>query len=260
MNFQNCKHPFESNDLFCNQCGAQLQPARLTIGNIFRDFSERYFSFDNKFIKTCIALFKQPEEVVNGYINGLRIRYVNPITFGIIAVTLSGIQIYLINNGFIEFDIEIKAEQEVKIPFVIKDLIQWIFDHQSLIMFSSMPILALMSKLVFFKRKEFNFAEHNLIYLYTYSFCTILSLVFVLPFVVALNGKMSHYAYFSYIILFAYHTFALKRIFSLTNRQILLKTLLFLLVLAGVYLLLIIIGTVGFLIYMISTGQMSPPK
>jgi len=247
-------------DLFCSQCGAPKKVIRLSVKSVFQDFFERYFSFDNKFLLTSLTLFKNPELVVNGYISGLRIRFVNPITFVIIAVTLSGIQIYLINNGFIEFDIEIKAEQGVKIPFVMKDFIQWIFDHQSLIMFSSMPILALMSKLVFFKRKEFNFAEHNLIYLYTYSFCTILSLVFVLPFVVALNGKMSHYAYFSYIILFAYHTFALKRIFSLTNRQILLKTLLFLLVLAGVYLLLIIIGTVGFLIYMISTGQMSPPK
>lgn len=259
MNCQNCEHHLTDEDLFCSQCGAPKKVNRLTIKSVLKEFFERYFSFDNKFLLTSLTLLKNPELVVNGYINGLRIRYVNPITYLVVAATLSGIQTYLLNNGFIEFDMDF-ANQDEKIPFSMKDYNDWIFNHQNLLLFGSIPILALISKIVFFKHKEFNFAEHNLIYLYTYSFCSIFTLVFVLPIVLAYKGPFSHYAVASYIILLGYHVFALKRIFNLTGKQILKRSLLFILVLAAVYFLFIIIATVGMLFYMISSGQMNLPK
>jgi len=259
MNCQNCKHPFESNDLFCNQCGAQLQPARLTIGNIFRDFSERYFSFDNKFIKTCIALFKQPEEVVNGYINGLRIRYVNPITFLIISITLSSIQVLLIKNGYLDFGF-VDLNPNEKNPFDMKKFNEWSFDHQNMIMFATIPFLALISRIVFFGRKEFNFAEHNLIYFYTYSVCTIAVLVLVVPFFLVFDLDFIFYVIISFSFMILYHVYALKRIFSLTRKQIFYKTLLFLVVAMSLYLAVIIIATICFFIYAILTGGLNLPK
>lgn len=260
MNCKNCNHHLTDEDLFCSQCSAPKKVNRLTVKSIFQEFSERYFSFDNKFLITCFTLLKTPELVVNGYINGLRIRYINPISFLFVAVTLSGIQVYLLKNGFIEFNIEMVSVNEEKIPFDMKEYYDWIFDRQSLLMFLTMPFLALISKLVFLKNMNLNYAEHNLIYFYTYSLATIFSLLFLLPFFLIMHLDFIHYSYASFIILFCYHIFALKRIFNLTGKQIFIKSLLFLLVTSLVYFLFIILVIIGFLIYMISTGQMNPPK
>jgi hypothetical protein len=260
MDCKNCEYVVVEHDLFCCQCGAPLKVKRLTVGSVFREFSERYFSFDNKFLTTILTLLKNPELVVNGYINGLRIRYINPISFLFIAVTLSGIQIYLLKNGYLVFNLEMMNEEDAKIPFEMKEFYDWIYDHQSLIMFLSIPFLALVSKIVFLKNKNFNYAEHNLIYFYTYSFITIFSILFLLPFFLVTKTEFIHYSYTSFIVLFCYHVFALKRIFKLNRKQILLKSLLFFLVISLLYLLIIVIATVCIFIYMISTGQMNPPK
>ena len=258
MNCQNCEHQLTPADLFCSQCAAPKKVNRLTVKSVFQEFFERYFSFDNKFLLTSLTLLKNPELVVNGYINGLRIRYVNPITYLIVAATLSGFQIFLIKNGYLNFDLEIIPQNQDKIPFDMKNYFEWIFDHQSLLMFISIPFLAIISKIVFFKNKEFNFAEHNLIYFYTYSFCSIFTLVFVLPFILIFKEPFSYYAYASYLILLGYHIFALKRIFKLSSKQIFLKSLLFIVVLAVVYVLIIILLGIIFFIYLLSTNGLKP--
>jgi hypothetical protein len=255
----NCQNNNEETNLFCSQCGSPLNIKRLTVPSVFREFSERYFSFDNKFLNTFVTLFKSPEKVVNGYINGLRVRYVNPITFLVIAVTLSSIQVYLLKNGYIDFNIA-DIPQDPNAPFDTKALNDWFLDHQNVVMFLSIPFLALISKVVFIDRKEFNFAEHNLIYFYTYSASTIFLLVFVMPFFLFFPLNFLTYSAISFVLIFLYHIFALKRIFDLTGKQIFVKTLLFLPALGIVYLAIIIIFVICFFGYMAATGNLNIPK
>jgi hypothetical protein len=101
MNCKNCEINLDINDKFCAQCGAQVVKEKLTIKKVIYEFSERYLSFDNKFLTTFKTLFTHPEWVINGYLNGLRVRFVNPITYLIIAVTLSGFNIFLMKRGYL---------------------------------------------------------------------------------------------------------------------------------------------------------------
>jgi predicted amidophosphoribosyltransferase len=67
MNCKNCQNSIETASKFCSNCGAQVVTKKITIKNILYDFSERYLSFDNKFLATFKTLFTHPEWVINGY-------------------------------------------------------------------------------------------------------------------------------------------------------------------------------------------------
>uniref|UniRef100_UPI00404B0762 DUF3667 domain-containing protein n=1 Tax=Flavobacterium sp. TaxID=239 RepID=UPI00404B0762 len=255
----NCQNNNEEKNLFCSQCGSPLKIKRLTVPAVFREFSERYFSFDNKFLNTFVTLFKSPEKVVNGYINGLRVRYVNPITFLVIAVTLSSIQVYLLKNGYIDFNIA-DIPQDPNSPFDSTKFNEWSLDHQNILMFLSIPFLALISKVVFLDRKEFNFAEHNLIYFYTYSASSIFLLVFVMPVILFFQLNFLIYSSVSYFFYLAYHIYALKSVFNLTKKQIFFKTLLFIPTLGVVFFAFIIIFVIFAFAYLAATGNLNIPK
>ena len=49
-----------------------------------------------------IQLFKQPEDVIVGYIKGVRKKYINPISFFGLALTLSGLSIFILKKFYIQ--------------------------------------------------------------------------------------------------------------------------------------------------------------
>ena len=150
MSCKNCKRPLLIEDKFCSDCGAQVVTQKLTVKKVIHEFSERYLSLDNKFITTFKTMFTHPEWVVNGYLDGLRMRYVNPISYLIIAVTLSSINVYLMRNGYFgEIDYASMSGNQ-KTPFDMKDYMNSVYDYNSILVFSILPLLALVSKIVFF--------------------------------------------------------------------------------------------------------------
>ena len=103
MNCKNChtKLPLDSD--FCNSCGGKVIRNRLTFRNLFEHISETFFNYDNKLLRTFIDLFKKPELVIDGYIEGVRKRYVNPISFFGISLTLSGLSIFIIKKYYLQY-------------------------------------------------------------------------------------------------------------------------------------------------------------
>ncbi len=102
MDCKNCHTNLKDTDDFCNTCGAKVVRNRLTIRNLFAHFSEQFLNYDNKFLQTFIHLFTKPEAVIGCYINGTRKKYVNVISYFAIAITISGLQMYILNkSGFV---------------------------------------------------------------------------------------------------------------------------------------------------------------
>ncbi len=256
MNCRNCQKSLLPEDKFCSNCGAQVVTQKLTVKKVIHEFSERYLSFDNKFLTTFKTLFTHPEWVVNGYLEGLRIRYVNPITYLIIAVTLSGINVYLMKKGYFgEIDYASMSGNQ-KAPFDTKEYMNSIYDYNSVMIFMGIPLLSLVSKIVFYNYKQFNYAEHNLIYFYTYSQTSIL-IVLSIPFILIFDIDYVYYSLISFVIMFGYHLFALKRIFQLSLKKIILKTLLFLPIGFALYILVsLVFGTI-LLGYLLLTGKLN---
>lgn len=249
MNCKNCHTQLSLDSQYCNQCGGKVIKQRITIKNLFEDFAERYLSYDNKFLQTFLTLFKAPQKVVNGYINGERTNYVNPFTYLLIAITVSGLNIYLMKKGFYgELDFNFN-KQDTASKIAMNNFMSKIFDYHSFITILFIPFFAVLSKLVFWKRKDFNLAEHAIVYIYTFNHTSIISL-FLMIIVAFFMKNYMLLSLIMYPVILGYHFYALKKIFNLTFKQMLLKFLLFLVLLITVYIALIIIGGIIMFVYM----------
>jgi hypothetical protein len=69
---------------------------RLTPKVLAEQVNEEFLSIDNKFLITLIDLLKKPEAVIDGYIHGLRKKYIGVIPFYAISLTILGFQTFLL--------------------------------------------------------------------------------------------------------------------------------------------------------------------
>lgn len=254
---KNCEISLQPEDKFCNQCGAPVVTQKLTLKKVLGEFTEKYLSLDNKFLKTFKTLFTRPDEVVNGYLSGVRMKFVNPITYLFIAVTLSGINVFLMRKGYLGNIDYSRVTGDQKAPFDMNVYMNTVYDYNSLIVFSFLPLLALISKIVFYNFKNYNYAEHNVIYFYTYSQMSVL-MVLAVPFVMIFNLDYFIFTFSSILVMIVYHFYALRKIFQLSVKQMVVKTLLFLPIGFLFYIILSFAFAFIFVIYMISTGQFNP--
>lgn len=257
MNCKNCETQLQPEHKFCSHCGAPVVTQKLTVKKVFGEFTERYLSLDNKFLVTFKALFSRPEVVVNGYLDGVRLKFVNPITYLFVAVTLSGINVFLMRKGYLGTMDYTQVTGDQQTPFDMNAYMNTVYDYNSLIVFSFLPLLALISKLVFYNFKNYNYAEHNVIYFYTYSQMSLL-MVLTVPFVMIFNLEYFKFTFAYILVMIAYHFYALRKIFQLSVKQMIVKTLLFLPIGFLFYIILSFAFAFIFIVYMISTGQFNP--
>lgn len=229
MHCKNCRTQLHEQDDYCSNCGGKIIRNRLTIKNLFKHLSETFFNYDNKFLKTFIQLFKHPEDVIVGYINGVRKRYVNVFSYFALAITLSGLQIYIMQK--FQTDITIydttteigKSQQEA-----FETTYKLMNDYQSLVMMLYIPFYALIARLVFLGIKTFNYTELIVVFLYTQAQISICIAIITL---IALPLKIMSVQILGLItipIMFIYFGYCLKRVYQLNLTQMLLRTLIFL--------------------------------
>lgn len=108
MNCKNCANSLQTDYSFCPDCGAKVIRNRLTIKNLLSDITERYFNLDNTFLRTFLHLFTKPDVVINGYVNGTRRKYLNPISYFGIALMLAGFLMFFMRKVF-DFEMDLDA-------------------------------------------------------------------------------------------------------------------------------------------------------
>ncbi|GER59644.1 hypothetical protein ULMA_17520 [Patiriisocius marinus] len=230
MNCKNCKRALSLEDKYCNECGAKVINHRLTLKHFFSETVENMFSIDtNKPLRTVVDLILKPAKVIGGYIDGVRKKYLNPFAFFTLAITLSGLYYYLINNVFSELlegtmnfgKVQTEGEKEMT-----KNMFDTIFEYQTFIFFLSIPLLALISRLVFLKNKKYNYTEHLIINLYAYSLTSIIMVLFYLATLWNVNLYIAANL-FGMLFLFSYYLYALQQLYQLNVSQTILKFVLF---------------------------------
>jgi len=162
---KNCGHHLFVNQKFCPSCGAKRIYNRLTVRNLFEDFTERFLNIENVFLKTIVNLFKQPEDVIDGYINGLRKRYMSAFSYFAIALTITSFYTFVFRNWFIGeeslalFSAGFSDAYSKGINTLEKDtalkVINFMFDYQSILSFINIPFYAILSKIVFWNYKKY---------------------------------------------------------------------------------------------------------
>ncbi|MDO6597571.1 DUF3667 domain-containing protein [Oceanihabitans sp. 2_MG-2023] len=255
MTCKNCYTALKETDDYCNSCGAKVIRNRLTIRNLFEHFSETFFNYDNKLLRTFISLFTKPEDVIGGYINGVRKKYVNVISYFALALTLLGLQMFILNKFFPNyFDFSSLATNGVE--DIQKQNMDFIIEYQSFVMMLYIPLYAIISKLVFYNLKKFNYTEHIVIFMYVLAQTSIIgSVVTVLS---ATFGLSIFILTYGFILPFQilYSAYCLKKIFKLRVKEIIARTLLFLIILIVLFVLIIIIV----IVFMIFSGGFEEMK
>ncbi|WP_047545484.1 DUF3667 domain-containing protein [Psychroserpens sp. Hel_I_66] len=235
MNCKNCNYELPTNSDYCNACGGKVIRNRLTFKNLFEHFTETFFNYDNKLLRTFIDMFKKPEVVIDTYVQGVRKRYVNPVSFFGIILTINGLNIFLISKFFKKYldasqmmGDTASAENEAtrKMLALSSD---FSLEYGSLLFSLLIPLAALVGLIVFYN-KRYNYTEHVILYLYSMSMYSILSVIFGLLVLLIVPNSYMSFAIVMYVFIFVYHCYIFKRLFSLSMKQLILKILLFLVV------------------------------
>ncbi|MCZ4408373.1 DUF3667 domain-containing protein [Cryomorphaceae bacterium 1068] len=258
MNCKNCQTSLEESDDYCSHCGGRVIRNRLTLKSLFHHINETFFNFDNKLLRTFLGLFTKPEDVIVGYIDGTRKKYVDVVAYFALAITLSGLQLFVLSRLDIDMSsawdtsTEVGKQQQAFTEAIYK----YTSDYQSLVMMMYIPFYALLAKLIFRKYKKFNYTELLVVFLYTQAHISIAS-VLLLP-LIGLIDFISFTGYGMLVLLFqfGYFVYALKRVYGLTVMQIFLRTLLFLLIM----LLLFVVATVIMAAVMYQMGMFDKLK
>jgi hypothetical protein len=241
MECKNCQQTLQPSHAYCFQCGGMVVKNRITFKSLFSELLDRYFSLDSKLVQTWKALFTKPEDVVNGYINGVRNKYMPPLSFFILAIAVSGFYTFLLKKGLLgDYQSMMQSFQNSEDQFNMNEMMNQIMDYQNLLFFAFLPFMALISKILFYNQSNWNFAEHTIVYAYTYAQCNFLILL-AIPVLWIFPDGLIVYTYLSVPLYILLHAYFLKRIFQLTLQQIIVKTLLFIPLLLFFYMIIVIL-------------------
>ncbi|QLG46201.1 DUF3667 domain-containing protein [Costertonia aggregata] len=206
MECKNCNDALRTDYSFCPACGAKIIRNRLTVKNLSYDITERYFNIDNTFLRTFWQMFTKPEVVIGGYINGIRKKYLNPISYMGIALTLSGLIVFLMKkkSELIDFDVFGVGTPSEK----MQPLFDFTTDYQALLFILYIPMMAAASWLAY-DRVKYNFTERLTIFIYSlaqWSIFTFVPSILILLFYPEKYGAITFpmlglmYLYLGYII------------------------------------------------------------
>ncbi|SNS20254.1 DUF3667 domain-containing protein [Dokdonia pacifica] len=257
----NCDSPLALDQRFCSNCGGKRMYNRITWRNLFEDFVDRFLNIENAFLRTFLALFKRPEEVIGGYMKGMRKKYLPAFSYFAVALTVAGVYAFIIKHWFLDDMIQAQtsfydgsATAEFQKSFATKWL-SMVMENQSIVYFAIIPVLAVLSKIVFWNYKQYNLVEHFVIYLYGYSHIALITTV--LGLFVIWNQTLSQiYGMVTPFVTIAYMAYVLKRLFKLDSGSLVLKTGLFFLI-GGVILVLFFIITAIIGVVMAKTGALN---
>ena len=74
----NCGQPLTGNENFCSNCGQKNTTKKLSFAVFLDNLISGFFSYDSRFWKTFIPLLTKPGKVSKLYVEGKRVRFVNP--------------------------------------------------------------------------------------------------------------------------------------------------------------------------------------
>lgn len=244
MHCKNCNIILKESDDFCNSCGAKVIRNRLTIKNLFEHFTEHFLNYDNRFLKTFIGLFTKPDYVIDGYINGVRRKYVNVVSYFAIALTVSGLQLLILDKFFPEaMDMSaITIENNPTSPNS-SEMINFIREYQSILMMLNVPMYALISYFVFYTLKKYNYTEHIVIFMYILSQLTLIGTVITVT-SAYFDLSIAHASLILFPVQFFYSIYCFQKLYKLSVKGVILRTLLFfaiIILITLIYLIIVIV-------------------
>ena len=240
----------------CANCGAKWIQNRITMRQVGVDFSDMYLGMDTKFIHTYLDLFRKPEAVIKGYLNGRRVYYMDAVRYLLLALFITGIYVFVLKQTDIMEEymkltgIQDSAAFSNQSPEELKqqmDLSSTMMDYQGVFLLLTIPLLALAGRITFWGKNYFNFTEHVVFYLYTYGHMVIVTTPISILLVYVSPPIFYYWSFLGFLFMFLHTAFCYKRCFQLDTGTIILKSMISIIVLTGLILLSPVVGIIFFL-------------
>lgn len=246
---KNCGSNIYASKSYCADCGAKWIDNRITFKQVAADFSDNYIGLDTKFIRTFVDLFKKPEAVILGYINGRRVNYMDAVRYLLLAIFVTGVYTFILKQTGVIEDImnrQIEAtmdayrsmgmseEQVIESIGQANKISKQVFEFQGFILLLTIPLLALAARITFYGRRYFNFTEQIVFHMYTYSHFVISSTPLTILIVFTEPNYFPYVGLVTFPLLYIYNAFCYKKSFNLSNSTVLAKSLISIIVLLGV--------------------------
>ncbi len=223
---KNCQAELAEISDYCYSCGGKVIKNRLTLKHLLNYFVETFFNYDNKFLQTIINLIVYPKDVIDTYVSGTRKRYIEPLSFFAISLTLSGLYIFIVRQYLPElFEFSELYQNDAQKEFANK-ITDITTEYVSLLNFAIIPALALISRIVFYNNR-YNYTEHLVICFFTMSLFSMFSVVSTLIIAALFPTSLLTVSMGLYFIFFFYYCFVMKQLFDLSFKQLLVKIVIF---------------------------------
>jgi hypothetical protein len=272
-NCKNCEAKITEADKFCSQCGGKIIRERITFKTFISDAFWKAIGWDNKFLQTVKHLIIKPHIILSAYISGVRKRYVNPIAFFAIGMTVSLITFNIFQDHFLELSgvADVQIQDNVDLPSqpivdfgtgtaapvspeeieaqmqVIAHVQKTILKYFNIYSFALLPLYTFVGFLVF--RKKNNYTEHLIISAYAQG---LLFLTTALFFLLTMYFDNRLYQY-NVVLMVLYYTYAYGKLYQLGFWKSILYLLKFI---AVTLLLMIFLALIGVLIGFIAAAIM----
>jgi hypothetical protein len=209
---KNCGSPVT--ERFCGVCGQRAEVERLTLPRLIHELPHTLFHVDRGFVPTLKSLFSAPSEAINGYLDGHRIRYSNPLT---LLVILAGLCAAAYSAYPFQF---VPRSQTISVSDAehFQRFTALSFKFYSFTLIAYIPGLALITWLSFW-RNERSYGEHIVINAFVIA-ATSATMLFMFPFMVLADssGQLMQMMSVYVILSLMYQLYAWHRVFALPNK------------------------------------------
>lgn len=262
---KNCDQLLYAHKTYCSSCGAKWIEKRITMRNVAGDFADLYLGFDTRFVRTFWGLFKNPERIINGYITGRRMTYIDAVRYLLVALFISGIYVFVLKKANIDLGEMMNGFQPPVAPIAetteaaektaamnkkIQDFSGSLAtDYQAIVLFSTIPFLALIGRITFWGKQFYNFTEQCVFFMYTYSHSTIVTTPISIMVTLFFPEILMYYSFVFFPLMFFYNAYAYKRCFKLDNSQIVLRSLVSVVVAIALFFAIVIVGIIIGILY-----------
>lgn len=173
----------EVNGAYCNHCGQKYEVSRLQWGTLFDEFNQRLLGLDNKLIRTVRDLTIRPGVVCKTFIQGNRVKYIGPVGYFFILITLLVLIVSLFKIDLVEF---MRPTKELMQPSGSPEgqgdnLQRILMSDMKTLMFVAIPFFVL-GTYILFSNKGYNLIETAVVVFYTHGHPVLLTLINLLLF------------------------------------------------------------------------------
>lgn len=170
----------EVSSAYCPSCGQRHPPKKISLLNLYHDFQSRVYGFDGMFPRTLRDLTIRPGKVATAYIAGNRVKYVGPVGYFFVMLTIFILLLGILDIDFYELSqasspfgkTTTTQQQEEGAQMVVK----MFSDNLRIFQFILIPLVAFWYK-IFFRKSGYSYLEMMVPSFFFYGHLEILGIV-----------------------------------------------------------------------------------